>query len=199
MVSVGVMRSAEQGIALPARGVLGMWIFLGTDAAGFGGLLIAYGALRARAAAWPDPHQRFSLALAAAMTLALLVSSLTVSLAVAAAQRGARSGALAWVAATLLGGLAFLGGAAVEYLRLLTDTPRVGLTTDLPASLFYVITGFHGAHVVAGLLFLGALLIGQARAPRLSPGAWEVAALFWHFVDFAWVAIFFALYLLPTV
>jgi cytochrome c oxidase subunit III len=193
-----MMRSAGQSIALPPRGVLGMWIFLGTDAAGFGGLLIAYGALRARAAVWPDPYQRFSLALAAAMTVALLASSLTVSLAVTAAQRGNRPAALGWLAATLLGGLAFLAGAAVEYAHLLTAAPRIGLSTDLPASVFYVITGFHGAHVVAGLLYLGALLIGQARTPRLSLATWEVAALFWHFVDFAWVAIFFALYLLPT-
>ncbi|HVR64700.1 MAG TPA: heme-copper oxidase subunit III [Polyangia bacterium] len=193
-----MMRSAEQSVALPPRGLLGMWIFLGTDAAGFGGLMIAYGALRARAVVWPDPYQRFSLALAAAMTFALLASSLTVALAVSAAQRGNRRAALAWLAATVLAGLAFLVGAEVEYTHLLSAVPRIGLSTDLPASVFYVITGFHGAHVVAGLVYLGALLIGQARAPRLSPATWEVAALFWHFVDFAWVAIFFALYLLPA-
>ena len=193
------MRTAGQSVALPGRGVLGMWIFLGTDAAGFGGLLIAYGALRARAAAWPDPHQRFSLALAAAMTFALLASSLTMSLAVSGAQRGSRRAALGWLGTTVLAALAFLGGAAIEYSHLLSAAPAVGLTTDLSASVFYVITGFHGAHVVAGLIYLGALLVSGTRRPRLSPGTWEVAALFWHFVDFAWVAIFFALYLLPTV
>jgi cytochrome c oxidase subunit III len=193
-----MIRSAGASAALSGRGVLGMWIFLGTDAAGFGGLLTAYGALRARAAAWPDPHQRFSLALAAAMTLALLTSSLTMSLAVGGAERGSRPAALGWLAATVLAGLAFLGGAAVEYTHLLSARPAIGLTTDVPASIFYVITGFHGAHVVAGLLYLGALFIAQARAPQLRPGAWMMAALFWHFVDFAWVAIFFALYLLPT-
>src|SRR5260221_1868504 len=190
-------RSAADSAALPGPGVLGMWVFLATDAAGFGGLLIANGALRARAAAWPDPHQRFSLPLAAAMTLALLTSSLTMALATAGAQRGSRRAALGWLAATVLAGLAFAGGAAVEYTHLLSGVPRIGLTTDLPASLFYVITGFHGAHVLAGLIYLIALFIVQvqARAAGVSAGTWEVAALFWHFVDFAWVAIFFALYL----
>lgn len=192
-------RTATDAVALPGRGVLGMWIFLGTDAAGFGGMLTAYGVLRTRATAWPDPHQRFSLALAAAMTFALLASSLTMSLATAGARRGSRRAALGWLAATLIAGAGFLVGEGIEYSHLLSAAPAVALTTDVPASLFYVITGFHGMHVLAGLVYLGALLVSSARAPRPSPGLWEVAALFWHFVDFAWAAIFFALYLLPTV
>jgi heme/copper-type cytochrome/quinol oxidase subunit 3 len=176
-----------------------MWLFLGTDAAGFGGLLIASGVLRARATTWPDPYQRFSLALAAGMTLALLLSSLTLSLSVAAATRRGRGAALAWLTVTILAGLAFLGGQAIEYHDLLTRTPAVGLTADLAASLFFVITGFHGLHVVAGLVYLAALLVGTGRAQRVSPDTLAVGALFWHFVDLAWVAIFSVLYLLPTV
>jgi cytochrome c oxidase subunit III len=100
---------------------------------------------------------------------------------------------------TILAGLAFIGGQATEYHDLLTRTPAVGLTSDLPASLFFVITGFHGLHVVVGLIYLLALLVGASRAPQISPGKLAVAALFWHFVDLAWVAIFTVLYLLPTV
>jgi heme/copper-type cytochrome/quinol oxidase subunit 3 len=191
--------TSSSSVAMPSRGVLGMWLFLGTDAAGFGGLLIAGGVLRARATSWPDPYQRFALPLAAGMTLALLLSSLFMSLAVAAASRRARGATLAWLTVTILAGLAFTGGQATEYHDLLTRTPPVGLTSDLPASLFFVTTGFHGLHVLAGLLYLLAMLVGAGRAPQISAGKLAVAALFWHFVDLAWVAIFTVLYLLPTV
>ena len=190
--------SARAGVALPSRGVFGMWIFLATDAAGFAGLLLANGVLRARASLWPDPRHRFSLPLAAAMTFVLLASSLTMSLAVEGADRGRRRVALGWLAATVVMGATFLGCQAYEYGHLLTGVPPVRLTTDLGASLFFVITGFHGAHVLAGLIYLAALLLGQARVAKPSAALLAVAALFWHFVDFVWAAIFFALYLLPV-
>ncbi|HEX3697315.1 MAG TPA: heme-copper oxidase subunit III [Polyangia bacterium] len=189
---------AGDGATLTRRGAFGMWIFLGTDAAGFGGLLLADGVLRARASVWPDPRQRFSLGWAAAMTFVLLASSLTMSLAADSARRRQRGLALAWLAATIVAGAAFLGCQAFEYQHLLTGTPAVGLTSDLAASLFFVITGFHGAHVLAGIVYLIAVTIAQARATTASEPLLAVAALFWHFIDFVWAAIFFALYLLPV-
>jgi heme/copper-type cytochrome/quinol oxidase subunit 3 len=184
-------------------GKVGMWIFLATDAMGFGGMWAAYGVLRARAVAWPDPAERLAIPLAAAMTLALLTSSLTVLLALAAARVGRASAARGWLALSVLCGVAFLAGQGIEYQRLLTETPRMGLASDLYASTFYAITGFHGLHVLAGLLILGVLAArgGLAvRGPRapLRPSTLEVAALFWHFVDLAWVPIFTFLYLVPA-
>ena len=73
----------------------------------------------------------------------------------------------------------------------------MGLTSGLFASLFYVITGFHGLHVVAGLLVLAGVAISGGNGPAWSRRV-EVAALFWHFVDVAWVAIFTFIYLLPV-
>jgi cytochrome c oxidase subunit III len=167
-----------------------MWIFLATDAVGFGALLIAYAWLRVRAASWPDPRDRLALAPAAIMTFVLLGSSLTMALAAGAQRPGARRG---WLLATLLLGLAFLAGGAIEYAHLMTGARAMGLGTDVYASTFYALTGFHGAHVLAGVAALGSLL-----ARRAGRGALVVMGLYWHFVDLAWMPIFTFLYLLPS-
>jgi heme/copper-type cytochrome/quinol oxidase subunit 3 len=191
------VEAAPEAAARAGAGRVGMWIFLVTDAMGFGALLLAYGVLRARATGWPDPMERFMIPVAAAMTLVLLMSSLAVLLALAAADRGRPGAARGWLAATMLCGLGFLGGQAFEYRHLLQEGSPMGLTSGLFASLFYVITGFHGLHVVAGLLVLAGVAISRGAGPAWSRRV-EVAALFWHFVDVAWVAIFTFIYLLPV-
>jgi heme/copper-type cytochrome/quinol oxidase subunit 3 len=177
----------------PARsgpGAPGMWIFLATDAMGFGGLLIAYAVLRVRADSWPDPRTRLALGPAAIMTFALLASSLTMALATAAERPAVRR---RWLLATLLLGLGFLTGGAIEYAHLMNATPGMGLASDLPASTFYALTGFHGAHVLAGVAALAWLFARRAGARALA-----VMGLYWHFVDLAWMPIFTFLYLLPS-
>jgi heme/copper-type cytochrome/quinol oxidase subunit 3 len=181
-------------------GKIGMWIFLVTDGMGFGAMLIAYGVLRARAAAWPPASARLSMPLVAAMTFVLLASSLAALLSVAAARQGQRGASLGWLAATIACGAAFLGGQALEYHHLVTGTPAMGLTTDLFASTFYAVTGYHGLHVLAGVVYLAILLARGLRATGgvADPDTLEVAALFWHFVDLAWVPIFTFVYLFPA-
>ena len=173
-------------------GATGMWTFLATDAIGFAGLLVAYGALRVRAAvgAWPDPRARLALAPAAAMTFALLTSSLTMTLAARAGSRGARRG---WLLATFALGLAFLAGAALEYGHLLGGPAPMGLSADLFASAFYVVTGFHALHVLAGVVGISFMLRAKVTAQ-----ATETFGLYWHFVDAMWMPIFSFVYLWPT-
>jgi len=168
-----------------------MWTFLATDAMGFGGLLAAYGVLRARAAAgaWPDPRSRLALAPAAAMTFALLTSSLTMTLAMRAPGTRERR---RWLLATLALGVAFLVGAAMEYGHLLGGA-SMGLASDLFASTFYVITGFHGLHVLAGVVGIGFMLRAKHGAQAI-----ETMGLYWHFVDVAWMPIFSVVYLWPV-
>jgi heme/copper-type cytochrome/quinol oxidase subunit 3 len=194
-------------------GKIGMWVFLVSDGMGFGGMLAVYGVLRARAAEWPDAGQRLSIPLAAGMTLALLTSSLGVLLALAAARARRRAAATGWLGVTVGGGLLFLGGQALEYRHLLTGAPAMGLTSDTFASVFYTVTAYHGLHVLAGVIYLGVLLVRNAgaapSAEAPAPGdaraganpianGLEIAALFWHFVDLAWVPIFTFVYLLPV-
>jgi cytochrome c oxidase subunit 3 len=179
------------GSTAPARvGVAGMWTFLATDAMGFGGLFIAYAMLRVRAESWPDPRARLALAPVAAMTLALLTSSLTMTLAVRAGRGRARAG---WLAATLAFGLVFLVGELLEYRHLWTAATPTRVGSDIFASTFYALTGYHGLHVLAGVVCLSVVSLRRAGQRTL-----EVVALYWHFVDLAWMPIFTFLYLLPT-
>jgi heme/copper-type cytochrome/quinol oxidase subunit 3 len=186
-VADAVPDSAQRGGGV---GVTGMWTFLATDAMGFGGLFIAYGMLRVRADAWPDARARLALAPAAAMTFALLASSLTMTLATRA---GALRTRRVWLLATAALGIAFLAGAAIEYAHLLTAPQPMGLSTDLFASTFHVLTGFHGLHVLAGVIGVGFMLRAKFGAQTV-----ETMGLYWHFVDAAWMPIFTLVYLWPA-
>jgi cytochrome c oxidase subunit 3 len=171
-------------------GLVGMWTFLATDAMGFGGLFIAYGVLRVRADAWPDPRAHLGLGLAAAMTFGLLASAFTMTQASRAAGARARLG---WLAATVALGLAFLCGELIEYRRLWAAADPVRIGGGLYGGTFYALTGYHGLHVLAGVVCLVAVALRGAR-----PRTLEVVALYWHFVDLAWMPIFTFLYLMPT-
>ena len=175
----------------PSRvGVAGMWTFLATDAMGFGGLFIAYGVLRVRADAWPDPRAHLGLGFGAAMTFALLASAFTMTQAARAVKRRAR---FVWLGVTIGLGLAFLWGEIAEYRRLWAAADPVRLGGDLYAATFYALTGYHGLHVAAGVVCLLAVALGGAR-----PRTLEVVALYWQFVDLAWMPIFTFIYLMPT-
>jgi heme/copper-type cytochrome/quinol oxidase subunit 3 len=171
-------------------GLTGIWTFLATDAMGFGALFIAYGILRVRADVWPDPRSRLALAPAAAMTFALLASSLTMTLATRAGSASARR---AWLDTTLMLGVAFLAGGAVEYHQLLSGAGPMGLGSDLFASTFYLLTGFHALHVLAGVIALGFMLRTKVSAQTV-----DTMGIYWHFVDAAWMPIFSIIYLWPA-
>ena len=145
----------------------GMWVFLVTDALSFAALLTADATLRARAEAWPRVGT--NLLLAAVAAVALLASSLTLA-------RG-------WVAVTLALGAAFLGAQAFEWSLFL----RHHAASDLATQMFLVTTGWHGLHVVAGLVVLALFRRSQS------------AALFWQFVDAVWIVLFATFYLAPVV
>jgi heme/copper-type cytochrome/quinol oxidase subunit 3 len=180
--------------AEPGAGKIGMWVFLATDAMGFAGLLMAYAILRVHADQWPDPQERLAVPQAALMTALLMTSSFTMTMAVRAAQAGRAGARRAWHAATLGLGAAFLVGQVFEYAHLASGPHAMGLAGDNFAATFYAVTGYHGLHVLVGLLILAGLL---AR-PRGGARSLEVAAIFWHFVDLAWIPIFSFIYLLPT-
>ncbi len=191
--------SASESVSGPSieatsAGKIGMWTFLATDAMGFAGLLIATAVLRVHSDDWPDAHERLDLLQAALMTAALVTSSFTMTLAARAARAGRDTARTAWLIATLALGGAFLGGQAAEYRHLVEGASPMGLRADTFAGTFYVITGYHGLHVVVGLLVLVTLLVaGRGRARAI-----EVAAIFWHFVDLAWIPIFSFVYLMPN-
>src|ERR687892_2700979 len=115
-----------------------------------------------------------------------------------AIQRGDHRRLRAWLLATALLGITFVGGQVFEF----TVFVREGLTLsrNLFGSSFFVLTGFHGAHVTIGILML-LTLYGMSLAGRLpSERALrvELVGLYWHFVDIVWIVIFTVVYLIPS-
>ena len=210
-----ILRSAWGGGKSPfgvSREKFTMWIFLLSDAFTFGGLLAGYGSLRASLPEWPDRAEIFSsfpfisakvpLGFVGLMTFILICSSLTMALAVDAGRRKDRQGVIKYLGLTMLGGLIFLSCQAYEWGHLIHEGAR--LTSNpwgvpLFSTCFFVITGFHGSHVLSGVIILLIMAIRTAKGIYDRRGSYEgveVAGLYWHFVDLVWVFIFTFFYLL---
>ena len=174
-----------------------MWTFIGSECLFFGTLIATYMAYRGRSVVGPYPHDVLDIPLTTLSTFDLLMSSLLMVLALAAVQRGDRRQARLWLAGTALFGLIFLGFQAYEF----THFVHAGLTLqqNLFGSTFFVLTGFHGAHVSFGVLWLLSLLVLDLRGRLGVRDAVkvEVAGLYWHFVDIVWIVIFTLVYLIP--
>ena len=192
---------AESPLTPESWGKLGMWVFLAADAMSFGALLAGYGALRYGSTDWPLPSSVLGIGLTAFMTFLLISSSVTMVLALAAIQRGDLRGLRTFLSLTILGGLMFLGMQAYEWTHLihrgltLTGNP---FGASLFGTTFFIITGFHGAHVTGGVIYLSCYLARAllGRVTQANANAIEIAALYWHFVDLVWILVFTFVYLL---
>ncbi len=175
-----------------------MWFFLVTDALLFAGFLAAYGFVRLAAGAWPVRSEVFSMPFIGLMTFVLITSSATMATAVGAAHRGDLRLARTFVVLTTIGGLFFLGCQAREWTGLIQEGARLTANPwGVPAfsGFFFMITGFHGTHVLIGVVIL-ALLAARLRSGRSSASGVELVGLYWHFVDLVWVFIFTFFYLI---
>jgi heme/copper-type cytochrome/quinol oxidase subunit 3 len=192
-----------------------MWLFLASECLFFGSLIGAYLLYRGdhevpcaagELSACVFPSDRtvngveyqglFDIPFTSVSAFVLLMSSVTMVLALAAIQRGNRRGLLVWLFATAFLGIVFLGGQAFEF----TEFNRHGLSlsTNLFGTTFFVLTGFHGAHVTVGVLILLSLWVMAARGRLTQEKSLnvELAGLYWHFVDIVWIAIFTLIYLI---
>ena len=175
-----------------------MWVFLVTDALLFAGFLTAYAFIRLASGAWPDQGDVFTMPLIGAMTFTLITSSATMATAVGAAHRKDLKTAGRFVLFTALGGAAFLGMQATEWTQLIHEGARLGSNPWGPAafsSFFFMITGFHGTHVLIGVVIL-LITATRLRSGKASGEGVELAGLYWHFVDLVWVFIFTVFYLI---
>jgi heme/copper-type cytochrome/quinol oxidase subunit 1/heme/copper-type cytochrome/quinol oxidase subunit 3 len=174
-----------------------MWVFLGSECFFFGTLIATYLAYKGKSRVGPEPHQILDIPLTTISTFDLLMSSLLMVLALAAVQRDDRRQARLWLLGTAVFGLIFLGFQAYEF----THFVHAGLTLqqNLFGSTFFVLTGFHGAHVTVGVVWLLCLWVLDLRGQLRVADAIkvEVAGLYWHFVDIVWIAIFTLVYLIP--
>ncbi len=183
---------------LPDR-KLGMWLFLASECMFFGALISTYLVYHGRSVRGPYPEELLNIPLTTISTFILLMSSLAMALSVAAARRHDLRQTRMWLLVTAIMGSVFLGFQAYEY----THFIHAGLTlsVNLFGSTFYVLTGFHGAHVAIGVIWLLALFFHTFRPvdPDRRALDVDVAGLYWHFVDLVWIVIFTVIYLLGTV
>ena len=200
---------------------IAIWAFIGSECMLFASLISTYLIYKGRSVIGPFPHESWTgpdghvfapilnIPVTTQSTFVLLMSSLAMVLALAAVENKGKplpagagawtrilSSSKFWLAATALMGATFLGYQAFEF----TSFVHEGLTirTNLFGSSFFTLTGFHGAHVTAGVLWLLTLLAIDFKR-GLTPKDTllvDICALYWHFVDVVWIAIFTLVYLI---
>ena len=208
---VGDFGSDKQAFVVP-WGKAMMWIFLLSDTFIFSCFLTGYMHVRmSTTVPWPNPSEVFALTifgnhiplvLIAIMTFVLITSSGTMAMAVNFGYRRNRGKTTALMLITAGFGAVFVGMQAFEWTKLILDEGVRPWTNPMGAaqfgSCFFMITGFHGCHVSAGVIYL------LITAKRVGSGFYdkkgtyetvEVAGLYWHFVDLVWVFIFAFFYL----
>ncbi|MDP9354202.1 MAG: heme-copper oxidase subunit III [Chloroflexota bacterium] len=177
-----------------------MWAFLASDCMFFGSLIATYMIYRGRAEDLgfaPFPSEILDIPYTSLSAFVLLMSSLTMVLALAAIQKGDHRGLRIWLAATALLGAIFLGGQYFEFTEFYHE--GLSLQTNMFGASFFVLTGFHGAHVTIGVIWLLTLLFLSLRGGVKQEDSLDVelAGLYWHFVDIVWIVIFTLVYLIP--
>ena len=197
-------------------GKLMMWLFLLSDAFTFSGFLIAYGLVRFSAESWPVAEEVFNampfmhgvnapLIFVGIMTFILILSSVTMVMAVDAGHRMDKKGVAKWMGWTIVGGAVFLGCQAWEWTHFIIGTGGGGASLTWneygPASFaafFFFITGFHGTHVLSGVVLNYLVYYNTLRGVYERRGHYDMVekvGLYWHFIDLVWVFVFTFFYL----
>ncbi|MCU0565101.1 MAG: heme-copper oxidase subunit III [Oculatellaceae cyanobacterium Prado106] len=181
--------------AHPDHRIFGLIVFLVAESMIFLGLFAAYLTFRAVYPEWPPvgtPERE--LLLPGVNTLILIGSSFVIHNAESAIKQNNVKGLRLWFGVTALMGIIFLAGQLYEYSHL-----EFGLKTNLYASTFYVLTGFHGLHVLLGVGLILAVLGRSLQQNHYSDEhhfGVEAAEIYWHFVDVVWIVLFILLYLI---
>jgi cytochrome c oxidase subunit 3 len=178
-----------------SRGRVGMTCLIVAESAVFTIFVVAYLFYVGKSLSGPTPAQVLEPPIF--NTICLLASSGTIAMAVAALRAGRLTSFRRWWMATIVLALIFIGGTAREWARLMGHE---GLTirTNLFGTTFYSLVGLHAFHVIAGLTCLSivmALALAR-RVEREHAERAEILALYWHFVDAAWVVVFSVVYVI---
>lgn len=199
----------QVSVTRPNAVSVGTVVWLASELMFFAGLFAMYFTIRSTVPdLWPTETAKLNVPFAVANTTVLVLSSVTCQMGVWAAERfqPRRSGSLLdvarwgmheWITLTYLMGAFFIGGQVFEYAALVQE--GVTLSSSPYGSVFYMTTGFHGLHVVGGLIaFL--FVLGRSFSARRF-GHHEattaiVVSYYWHFVDIVWIALFATIYLL---
>jgi heme/copper-type cytochrome/quinol oxidase subunit 3 len=197
-------QAAEHAVHDPNIGItgldhrkMGMWAFLGSECMFFGSLIGTYMSYKGKSLTGPTPHEIFNIPLTSVSAFVLLMSSVWMVLALHNLRLNNMRWAKFWILATALFGAWFVGNQVYEFDEFVVE--GLTLQTSLFGSTFFVLTGFHGAHVTGGVIWLLSLWV-LALMGKLGPPDYlklEIAGLYWHFVDIVWIAIFTLVYLIP--
>jgi cytochrome c oxidase subunit 3 len=174
--------------------LLGVLLFIVSEAMLFGSFFTAYFFIRVVGnEAWPPEPFHFPVSVAAMNTVILVSSSFTMHWALHSIRRGNRVGLQAGLAVTFFMGAIFLATQINEYFK-----AGFSIHDGAFASVFYGLTGLHGAHVFIGLTLLAIMNVRTLRGhfnPRAYMGV-EAAGIYWHFVDIMWIIVFTTVYVL---
>ncbi len=185
-------------VAIPERektslpsGRLGMWWFLAGELVIFGGLIACYVLYRLKHADWAEHAAHVLWQAGAVNTIVLLTSSLTIVLAFRSVDEGNYKKAANQMALTIAIGFLFVVIKTFEY----SHEIQAGITpkTNLFWSFYFLMTGLHALHVVAGLVAIAVVMIGVRKGQNLQRV--EYVGLYWHLVDVIWIFLFPLLYI----
>ena len=173
---------------------LGMFLFIASEVMLFGSFFTAYFFVRVvNGTPWPTPPFHLPVFVALVNTCILVTSSFTIHWATQSIKRGNRAGLQAGLVLTFLMGLTFLLTQMIEY-------ARVGFAPHDGAfgTIFYCLTGLHGAHVFVGLSILFFMTVRAFRGhfSAESHHGVEIGGIYWHFVDVMWIVVYATVYLL---
>jgi len=173
--------------------------FIFSESIFFAFLLAAFVLYHGRSGNGPNPRSSLDPELTAIFSVILWLSSLTVWLSEKALRRNSYRWSKRWLEATMLLGVGFLIGQGFEYHGFFAK--GFSVETDLFTTTFFSTTGFHGLHVLIGLIVLlimrGLMSAGFGQEQYQREG-FEAACYYWHFVDAIWVAVFFIIYVWGT-
>jgi cytochrome c oxidase subunit 3 len=177
----------------PSAVGVGTVVWLASELMFFAGLFAAYFTLRSENDPWPPEGIELPVLRPAIFTLVLVVSSFTMHGAVVAARRHDRTAALRWLALTGLLGAVFLVNQGLEY-----AAEDFRISTNAYGSIFYLMTGFHGLHVLGGLAFMVAVagIVGGRRSRAPAENVIDMCSYYWHFVDVVWVVMFTTIFII---
>ncbi len=190
--------SRVHSLTRPNMVSVGTIIWLASELMFFAGLFAMYFTARARAGEpWPPPPTELDLPYAVVFTTILVASSITCQLGVFAAEQGNVYGLRRWFTITFVMGLVFVLGQANEY-RVLVTEHGTTISSSTYGSVFFLTTGFHGLHVVGGLIAFVFVLM-RSTMGRFTPAQATsaiVVSYYWHFVDVVWIGLFATIYLI---
>jgi cytochrome c oxidase subunit 1/cytochrome c oxidase subunit I+III len=181
----------------PDKNLYGILAFVVSEAGFFGTLILAFLFYNAQAHAGPTARE-LDLLRTGMFSICLFASSFTLWRSEKALHRGDNMTMIIWLMLTIALGTTFIGGQAVEYASMMGQGMRVD--TNFFTTTFFTLTGFHGIHVIVGLLalviVLGLALAGDFKV-KPPPGALAMVGVYWHFVDVVWILVLTVVYILP--